>query len=277
MPAILEHLERHFAKWRLTLDGEPFETISSWLAYVTRDGQRAVLKVFKPGSNEAPGARYLTLHKGLGAVRVLESDDDAVLIERIAPGTLLATLPTHDRDDEACHIVCDTIEKLQQSRVSPTGWPGHAEHLEQFDLLPAAQPLTAQIAARARAMFVELDASERQRVLLHGDLHHGNILLDGARGWLVIDPKGNVGELEFECASFLHNPTREFCEAGHIARRVHIVATRLGLDAERLVRWCFAHGVLSALWAVEDDVFDANGGVQAAHAALDVLGQNFGI
>ena len=251
MPAILEHLNRHFAKWRLTLDGEPFETISSWLAYVTRDGQRAVLKVFKPGSNEAPGARYLTLHKGLGAVRVLESDDDAVLIERIAPGTLLASLPAHDRDDEACHIVCDTIEKLQQSRVSPTGWPGHAEHLEQFDLLPAAQPLTAQIAARARAMFVELDASERQRVLLHGDLHHGNILLDGARGWLVIDPKGEVGELAYELAAALRQPLESpqiFLTPEQMDRRVRIYCERLGVDRKRVLGWCFARNCSAALW-----------------------------
>ena len=251
MPAILEHLERHLAKWRLTPDGEAFETISSWLAYVTRDGQRAVLKAFKPGSNEAPGARYLALHKGLGAVRVLESDDDAVLIERIAPGTCLSEMSAAGRDDEASHIVCDTIEKLQLSRVSAAGWPGHAEHLEQFDLRPAVPPLTSQIAARARAMFVELDASEQQRVLLHGDLHHGNILLDGARGWLAIDPKGEAGELAYELAAALRQPLESpqiFLTPAQTDRRVRIYCERLGVERKRVLGWCFARNCSAALW-----------------------------
>lgn len=251
MPEILPHLHEHLARWRLTPDGEPFETISSWLAYVTRDGARAVLKVFKPGSNEAPGARYLTLHKGAGAVRVLESNNDAALIERIAPGTALSTLSAAGRDDEACHIICDTIEKLQSSRVDVGGWPSHAEHLAQFDLYPPVAPLTTAIAARARALFVQLEASERRHVLLHGDLHHDNILLDEGRGWLAIDPKGEVGEIAYELAAALRNPFGDpdhHLSPAELDRRVRIYCERLNLDRRRVLSWCFARNCSAALW-----------------------------
>ncbi len=137
--------------------------------------------------------------------------------------------------------------------------------------------MTPELFTQARQQFRELVESQSDtRYLLHTDLHHANILKDGARGWLVIDPKGYAGELEFETASFLHNPTREYCQPKHLARRVRIVASRLKLDEERLIRWCFAHGVLSAVWSVEEPVFDPVGGIEAAHAALQVLGQKIG-
>jgi hypothetical protein len=38
------------------------------------------------------------------------------------------------------------------------------------------------------------------------------------------------------------------------------------------MRWCFAHGVLSALWNIEDAVGDVGGGIESANAAAGVLG-----
>lgn len=270
MPQLLEHLQLHLAKWRLTLDGAPFETHSSWLAFVRHGEHPALLKVFKPGSDELRSATILR-HWGDRAVTVFESDDAGLVIERAIPGTSLVDLVSDD--DRATNIWCDTVAALHVA-PPPEGWPDLFQCGRSFNKpYPEHTVLTRALFERGKAAFFELcETQGPRRFLLHRDLHHANMIKDARRGWLVIDPKGNVGELEFECASFLHNPTREFCEAGHIARRVHIIATRLGLDAERLIRWCFAHGVLSALWAVEDDVFDANGGVQAAHAALQVLG-----
>jgi streptomycin 6-kinase len=36
--------------------------------------------------------------------------------------------------------------------------------------------------------------TQREKVVLHGDMHHGNVLNFGSRGWLAIDPKGLIGE-----------------------------------------------------------------------------------
>ena len=269
------HLEAHLRKWSLEADGEPFETHSSWLAFVRHGSRPALLKVFKPNSDELRSADILR-HWGDRAAEVFESDAQALVIERATPGTPLTELVGDD--DRATNTWCDTVAALHVT-PAPDGWPDLFHCGRNLNNpCPEHAVLTRDLFERGKTEFFDLCKTQGpRRFLLHRDLHHANMIQDKRRGWLVIDPKGNVGELEFECASFLHNPTREFCEAKHIERRVHIVATRLGLNAERLVRWCFAHGVLSALWAVEDDVFDANGGVQAAHAALDVLGQNFGI
>ncbi|HXC57131.1 MAG TPA: aminoglycoside phosphotransferase family protein [Rhizomicrobium sp.] len=263
-------LAGHIAKWRLTPDGAPFETHSSWLAFVRHDDRPALLKVFKPNSDELRCADILR-HWGDRAARVLESDAEALVVERALPGTPLTELVADD--DRATNIWCDTVAALH-TEPAPPGWPDLFRCGRSFNKpYPEHTVLTREMFEHGKRMFFELcETQGPRRFLLHRDLHHANMIQDATRGWLVIDPKGNSGELEFETAAFLHNPTREFCEARHIERRVHILAARLGLDAHRMLRWCFAHGVLSALWAVEDDVFDANGGVQAARAALQVLG-----
>jgi streptomycin 6-kinase len=249
--SVTAHLDAHMARWRLTADGEPFETISSWLCFVRRGDDRALLKAFKPGSNEAVSSRFLAAHRGNGTVGVLESDPQAILVNRIFPGTRLSRLSAAGRDDEATHIVCDTIEKLQSSDAAVAGWPGHDEHLDQFALCRAVPPLTEEIAARAEALFRELDASQDRRVLLHGDLHHDNILFDDERGWLAIDPKGEVGEIAYELAAPLRNPLEDpdrFMSPSQMDRRIGIYCERLNVDRKRVLGWCFARNASAALW-----------------------------
>lgn len=275
MSEILPHLQSHIAKWRLTLDGEPFETHSSWLAPVTTAGEHAaLLKAFKPGSDETQAAEILR-HWGDAACRVHDGDETAMVIERIAPGTSMVDLVETD-DDAATHLWCDVVQKLH-TKPAPTGWKdivrcGRSLLEKPY---PGHDVLTRELFDRARVQFLELvETQSATRYLLHTDLHHANILNGGdQRGWVVIDPKGYAGELEFETSSFLHNPTREYCAPKHLARRVRIIASRLGMDEERLVRWVFAHGVLSAVWSIEMPVFDPIGGIEAANAALAVLGQ----
>ncbi|MEI9989372.1 MAG: aminoglycoside phosphotransferase family protein [Rhizomicrobium sp.] len=251
MAAPPDPLREHIEQWGLTPDGAPFETHSSWLCFATRGRERALLKAFKADSDEAPSARYLALHNGHGTVRVLESDDRAILVERIAPGTMLKTLVLEGRDDEATHIVCDTIENLQGARADPADWPGHEEQRAEYARHVAHPPLTKDIVDRARALFLELDATESAPVLLHGDLHHENILCDVARGWLAIDPKGVRGELAFELAAPLRNPPERpdiFASKTQMDRRVRIYCERLGLDRERVLGWCVARNCIAALW-----------------------------
>ena len=161
-------------------------------------------------------------------------------------------------DDGATHIWCDVVEKLHV-RPAPEGFKDIVRCGRSLidKPCPPHPLLTQQLFESARREFVELlESQSANRFLLHTDLHHGNILKDATRGWLVIDPKGYSGELEFETASFLHNPTREYCQPTHLERRVRILSARLGMDEDRLLRWCFAHGVLSAVWSIEMPVFD---------------------
>jgi streptomycin 6-kinase len=92
-------------------------------------------------------------------------------------------------------------------------------------------------------------------MLLHGDLQHYNVLYDNKRGWVAIDPKGVIGELEYEVGALLRNPMELpelYTQRATVERRVEILASVLPLDRSRVLRWCFAQAVLSAIWGVED-------------------------
>jgi len=96
----------------------------------------------------------------------------------------------------------------------------------------------------------------REPVLLHGDLHHDNILAAERQPWLAIDPKGLVGEPEYEVGALLRNPMPGLLAIPHpervLARRLDILAESLGFDRDRLRAWGLAQAVLAAWWSIED-------------------------
>jgi streptomycin 6-kinase len=108
----------------------------------------------------------------------------------------------------------------------------------------------------AEGLFAELLSSMDELVLLHGDLHHYNILSAEREPWLAIDPKGVVGEPAYELGAWLRNPVPHvfsWPDARQVtARRVDQFAELLGLDRQRIIGWGIAQAVLSAWWDYED-------------------------
>jgi streptomycin 6-kinase len=123
---------------------------------------------------------------------------------------------------------------------------------------------------------VDLSGSQRSTRLLHGDLQHYNVLFDTDRGWLAIDPKGVVGELEYEIGAMLRNPDERpdlFLSPSVIERRVKQFTNRLNLNYERTIGWAFAQAVLSAIWGIEDgfSVDATNSSLRLAEAIRPML------
>ena len=111
------------------------------------------------------------------------------------------------------------------------------------------------VVEKAHRVYSTLCDSQKNPRLLHGDLHHHNVLLDSDRGWLAIDPKGVVGEIEYEIGAILRNPQEMpelFASPTIIDGRIRILAGRLNLDSDRMRAWSFAQAVLSAVWGIED-------------------------
>lgn len=104
---------------------------------------------------------------------------------------------------------------------------------------------------------VETDRLILREVLLHGDLHHDNILQNGD-GWLVINPKGFIGDSAFEPAAYLCNRIPELLQENQpseiIANRINICSAALGIDAQRIADWFYAATVLSWAWDIEDNL-----------------------
>jgi len=257
------------AQWDLA-PGAPFTpTTISYVASVTRaDGTPAVLKVSFPEPESEHEAAALAHWDGAGAVRLLASDSGrrALLVERCLPGDQLWSVA-----DEAQADV-DAAAVLQRLWAAPPPPAGHrfrtlaGEARRWADELPArwerhGRPFDRALLDRAVGWIGELLATSDGRgdVVLHQDLHGGNVLRAARGPWLAIDPKPLVGERAFDVASLLRDRRPELAADPHPARRVRDRVDRLSealdVDRERMRRWAVVHALA---WGLADDEWFAD-------------------
>src|SRR5690606_16146555 len=189
---------------------------------------------------------------GRGAAEVLAYDDDAYLLELAEGEKSLTAMAKGGRDDRATAILCDVAAVLHGH--DPAERPPRVVALEDGfrALWPVARRRGGAL-AQAGSTASERLADQRERVVLHGDLHHANVLDFGPRGWLAIDPKGIYGERTFEFVNLLRNPDRETAlEPGRFERQVEQVVTCAAVERRRLLRWTVAFTGLSAAWLIDD-------------------------
>ena len=96
-----------------------------------------------------------------------------------------------------------------------------------------------------------------------------NILQNG-NSWVAIDPKGIVGDAEFEIAAFdfIHQSELGDTNLKKIfEERLNQIAKKSHLDAKRINDWVFVRLILSAAWSIEDNG-DPTWAIQLAEAIL---------
>jgi streptomycin 6-kinase len=246
-------------RWSLDSLETPFELSYNYVVAARRRGEPVVLKLGVPRDELTCEVEALRLYDGDGVVRLLEADaaGGAMLLERLMPGETLE--PLAGEDDEAATAIAGSV--LARWRRPPpkdhsfptvSGWgKAFASIRAQFD--GGAGPLPAHLFDRAEQLYGELVASSGPPVVLHGDLHHFNILSATNQPWLAIDPKGVVGEPEYEVGALLRNPSAEIAgDPAVAASRVAQLADLLGFDRLRVRDWGFAQAILSACWSVEE-------------------------
>ena len=257
--------------WELLPDGDPFASLSGWLVPVLQDGTACMLKVTSEPEELAGGA-LMVWWGGEGAARVLAREGEALLLERATGSDDLASMARGGRDDEVCRILCGVGARLHAKR--PRSPPETIVPLEPWfrQLWPMASShggILANSATVARAL---LDAPQEVGVL-HGDLHHGNVLDFGPRGWLAIDPKGLIGDRGYDHANMLCNPDVETAlAAGVLDRRIQVVSSAADISPTRLLSWLLAYCGLSAAWSLADGPGDAEATLKIAEMAARSLG-----
>jgi streptomycin 6-kinase len=258
LPALLLECQQ---RWSLKLE-RPFENPSYNLVIPGRRtrGAKVVLKLGVPCRELQTEAAALGLFAGSGAVRLLDHDAPrgALLLERLLPGTPLHSL---QGNAEATHTAATLMQRLWREPPAGHPFPSLAVWFQAFALLRSrfngeTGPFPPELIARAEHTFLELDRSAERAVLLHGDLHHDNILASTRDGWLAIDPKGIVGDPGYEVGTFMLNQL-PIGVADEVVRellkqRLSIFSAELRISRTRLARWAFCHAVLSALWSFEE-------------------------
>jgi streptomycin 6-kinase len=244
--------------WELRI-GEPYNggKVGLALRVERTDGSPAVLKVNFPERGSEHEAAALALWGGVGAVRLLERDDErrALLLERCEPGGQLSDLVEEDEANRAAARVLAMIW-----RPPPDG---HAfalledEAHRQAERLPArwkalGRPFERTLLDAATAVYGELAPPQEEPVVCHQDFHGGNVLRATREPWLAIDPKPLVGERAFDTAWLLRDRRASILADPHprrrMRRRLDLLSAELGLDRERMRGW----GIARALaWSID--------------------------
>ena len=255
LPGLVEEAAQ---RWQLT-DIQAVPSLSyNFVAFARRRDADVVLKLGVPDPELTSEIRSLRHFAGRGTARLLESDSGRgmLLLERLRPGGQLASVAD---DAGATRIAAEVMLAIRRPTPSEPGFIQLSNWLLGFGRMQdrfagGTAPLDRGLLDRAAAAARELMAENHAPMLIHGDLHHFNIL-NSDRGWLAIDPKGVIGPAAYEVGPFLLNPwvaTGVPADAPRLmARRLAIFSEMLGLERGRLRDWGLAHAVLSAIWSVE--------------------------
>lgn len=251
LPDIIAKLEKEY---HLT---DLFPVSQMTFNYVASGYQAGTPIVLKVGLNSQAlikEAECLNAFSNQVAVKVITFNDQMILMKRAVPGE---SLKSHfpNKDVEATHLVSSIIHQLHSATI-----PQNHNFYYIRDLLNTLDKnidIPVDVLSKARNLRDGLLSVNSPEVLLHGDLHHDNVLKHNDT-WLVIDPKGFVGDPVFEVTAFLANPMPELLSqtdpAAIIQSRVSVFSERLGFEEDKIYQWLFVKSVLCWAWSLEDNL-----------------------
>ncbi|WP_180968134.1 aminoglycoside phosphotransferase family protein [Cytobacillus massiliigabonensis] len=249
-------IEECEARWDIQIM-LPFPLSYNFVApAVQRDGTEVVVKLVVPGEEFHAEVHTIQQFNGRAMVEIIDVDlkKGILILERLTPGNMLETV----EDDEAATRIASRVMKKLWVPASDTLQIPTSEDREKALLKILIEnpdgigPITKKMLQGAAETFTALNKSIEKPYLLHGDLHHYNILNNGSDSWTAIDPKGLISDREYEVIQFLLNrlPAENFSAV--IDKRIALLSEELDLDTHRIYSWGFAHSVLATCWSIED-------------------------
>ena len=192
-------------QWQLTFE-EPFDNglPINVVFRVIRNNQPLILKTGFPRPEMFTEMAVLALWQSRpGCVQLVDSDKEvgAVLMERIMPGASMRILAPSQSEHSVCSQVRRLIEetplRANDSDIFPSYRDWCSSAFAKCSQNRDARALWDHIAGVATILAKALKRYE-SGWLLHGDLHHDNILLHERGDYIVVDPKGVIGPRLFE-------------------------------------------------------------------------------
>ena len=242
VPKLPDRLAELGSLWDLEIGEELRPGYGSVLLRCATPQGPAVLKLAPDAFSLAEQARMLRQLAPSGRVPgVLAESKGAVLLEAV-PGTIIEELPEPPPAEEYAAFLAEL-----HGAGDPAAAPRRmADWLEAHFVHAAAH---GGDVTEARAIAAELTATiaDKDVVLLHGDLHFGNILRAGSRGLVALSPKACVGDRHFDAIDYV----MEGFTLDEMSRRREALAATAGLNPERIKAWCRMTAPMSATLVVD--------------------------
>lgn len=258
-------VDRAAKRWGLTL-GQASDDAGTGYVCFARDaaGNERVLKVAYADFEHFTGVEAMRIWAGDGCVRLIDAaeNDTEVLMECVAPGTRLFEL---DDEAEEARIVARTMQRLHRSAPEGCTLQSHNTWVEKSLRYIArrddvSEALVPRALLRALEQTVADLESRRRPCVIHGDLHHENLLFDEHHGWTAIDPKGLIGDPLLDVGRYLSNHHENAARQGgleQLARiRLDALADELGEPVDVVRAAALVDTVVTLGWEFEDGLID---------------------
>jgi len=260
LPQIVEEIERN---WSLKTE-KPFRNLSyNYVApcFCADGASGAVLKIALPLDNSEiyNEAKFLQMANGDGAVKILKQDEThrAILLERLTPGKNLKEVCRQDKA-KAVEITIPIVRGLLKEPPPNSEFRKLDEWFNNFFEKSAKTNFPREFQNKTLEFYERLSFDSKSKLLIHGDLHHENILSATREPFLAIDPKGIVGDIGYEIAVFLNNHLWWLADEKNLKEKLNDAVRRFSeafeIEPTDLRKWAYAQMVLSAWWT-----FDENG------------------
>ena len=252
LPSLIQQLAAQWHLEELTLCED---LTYNYLLKGSQEKRPIVLKIGIDLPALTQECKALQSFKGYGAVPILDVDlsKGALLLHQVIPGHTLSSLFPH-QDLEALHIAYQCAALLHQAPIPDN----HSFPLlkDWFRLIDKEWDLPASQLQLARTLKNHLLQNSTTQVLLHGDLHHGNILSD-EEGWIVIDPKGVIGDPLYDMTGcLLREPFELFMQQPNVSDLLSYRIERMAELSEQPLNeiwaWTYVQTVMSICWSLED-------------------------
>lgn len=256
IPGLISEFEE---KWSFKINGSYPLSINYVAPVLLNDGAKAVFKIGYPEDREfLSEVEALRLLNGETVVKLLAEDlkKRAILIEQLTPGTPLSCL---EDDEKATRIIAHLMNEMWRVDPKNNNFIDLKNWASEFQLFYKTNSSSSQIPVEAvkeaEKIFKDLTSNPNGLYLVHGDLHHDNVLSAQREPWLAIDHMGIIAEREYDVAALLRNPYKKLEKMDNIKdvlnRRLDILEDVLGFERQRIIKWGFAQTILSVVWNIE--------------------------
>lgn len=256
LPAIVTALANHWSLNEVT----PVSNMTfNYVAKAILNNKESVILKISYNSQSILNEKQALAHPGLqGSIKLIDYNNkyNALLLQQAIPGITLKSL-YRDNPDYVMNCYLVTMQKLHcQQLLKESNFPHVADWLKALDKPSLNKHIPSALLNKAIELKNKILSSPKPLIFLHGDLHHDNILKHDNE-WLAIDPKGVIGEAEFEIAAFDFMYISELAATADVkellAKRAELLAQKSGLDAQRIKDWVFVRLILMAAWFIEDN------------------------
>lgn len=253
-------VEKYRKAWELSeIEFQKSLSTNSLIFYaVSKQYGRVILKVLiNNGFDKEILACKLFQGENFCKIYEYSLEDQVYIMERIMPAdTLYESAPRNDR----IKIVGRIFKGLHKTDIPDSAFPTYSEWFEagkestknRKDCEELYQHLYS-----AERMLADINQKYSRNFLLHGDLHHENILKNENGSYTVIDPKGVIGDPVFDLSRFILDEFRDDLTSEPkdvIIDFVQKLGDNVGIPCEILLRCLYIETVI---WLFREEL--ANG------------------